>query len=316
MINWKIKIGEKEQRSQKAIKKPVFIEIKAEKIEFSKNSSNLRILGTIMQGPEDIQMGSYHSFNIEENAIISIKKEKWLKFQLDKLKEACQEKTSKILIVVHDREEAYFALMKKYGYEILAEIKGSVQKKDIEQQFKGNFYLEIINQIKEYTERYKINNVILASPAFWKEDLMQELKDEELKNKIILATCSSASKNGIEEVLKRPETKEALKQDRISKEMNLVENLLQEISKNNLAAYGLEETENACFAGAVKILLITDTLIQKSRQENNYGKIENIMKTVERQKGEVDIINSGHEGGKKLNGLGGIGAILRFKLKY
>ena len=79
--------------------------------------------------------------------------------------------------------------MKKYGFQILASIKGSVQKKDQEQQIKGSFYMEIIKQIKEYVERYKIKNVILASPAFWKEDLMKELKDEELKEKIILATC-------------------------------------------------------------------------------------------------------------------------------
>lgn len=312
----KIKIGEKEQRSLKIIKKPVFIQIKTEKIEFAKDSSNLRLLGKITQGPEDVPLGTHHSFNIEENSIITIKKEKWLRFQLDKLKEACQGKISKILIVVHDREEAYFALMKKYGYTILTTIKGSVQKKDMEQQIKGNFYLEILKQIKEYVNRYGINNVILASPAFWKEDLMKELKDEELKDRIILATCSSVGKNGIEEVLKRPETKEALKQDRISKETNLVESLLEEISKNSLAVYGLEETENASFAGAVKILLVTNAFIQKSRQENNYEKIDNMMKSVEQQKGEIDIISFEHEAGKKLNGLGGIAAILRYKLNY
>jgi protein pelota len=310
----KIKLGEKEQRNQKIIKKAVFIELKAEKIEFSIDI--LKILGKITQGPEDITLGTYHSFNIEENTIISIKKEKWLKFQLEKLKEACQERISKILIVVHDREEAYFALMKKYGFQILATINGSVQKKDQEQQIKGNFYMEIIKQIKEYTERYKIQNVILASPAFWKEDLMKELKDDELKGKIILATCSSVGKNAVEEVLKRPEAKEALKQDRISKEMNLVEKLLEEINKNNLAVYGIKETENAALAGAVNILLITDKFIQKSRQENNYGKIDNILKSVEQSKGEINIISSDHDGGKKLNGLGGIGAILRYKMNY
>ncbi len=308
----KIKVGQ--EQSQRIIKKPVFIEIRAEKIESGDNS--LRVLGKITQAPEDVPLGNYHSFAIEENSIISITKEKWLRFQLDKLNEACLEKPSKILIVVHDREEAFFAMMKKYGYEILAEIKGSVQKKDIEQQVKGSFYSEIIRQTRDYSDRYKINHVILASPAFWKEDLMKELKDNELKSRIILATCSSVGKNGIEEVLKRPETREALRQDRISKEANLVENLLLEISKSSLAAYGLEEVENAAFAGAVKDLLITDSLIKKSRQENNYEKIDNIMKIVEKQKGEINMISHEHEGGKKLNGLGGIAAILRYRMSY
>ena len=312
----KIKIGEKEQRIQKTIKKSVFMEIKTEKVEFAKDSNTLRVLGKITQAPEDEPLGTYHAFAIEEGSIAIIKKEEWLKFQLDRLNEACHEKGSKILIVVHDREEAYFALMKRYGYEILTTIKGSVQKKGVDEQIKESFYAEITKQMKDSADRHKINNIVLASPAFWKEDLMEELQDDELKNKIILATCSSVGKNGIEEVLKRPEAREALKQDRISKEMNLVENLLEEISKSGFAAYGLSETENASFAGAVKILLITDSFIQKSRNENNYGKIDNIMKTVEKQKGEIKIISFEHDGGKKLNGLGGIGAILRYKLNY
>jgi len=312
----KIKLGEKEQRKLKIIKKPVFLKIETEKIEFSKTSNTLRVSGRIKEGPEDIRLDSHHTFNVEENSIITVIKEEWLKYQLDKLKEACSEKISKILITVHDREEANFALMKKYGYELLSHLKGNVQKKADAEKIQGNFYLEIISQIKNYDEKYNLSQIIIASPAFWKEDLMKELKDDELKPKIILATCSSLGKNGINEVLKRPETIQALKQDRISKEISSVEKLLEEISKNDLAVYGIKETENAAFAGAVKELLITDTLIRKSRDENRYEKIDAIIKTVEQTKGIVLIISSEHEGGKKLNGLGGIGGILRYKLNY
>ncbi|MBI2649929.1 pelota family protein, partial [Candidatus Woesearchaeota archaeon] len=181
---------------------------------------------------------------------------------------------------------------------------------------KENFYLTIINKIREYVERHKIKQIILASPSFWKEDLMKELKDNELKQKMILATCSSATKNGIEEVIKRPEVREALKQERTAKEINKVEELFTEIAKNNLAVYGLKETENASLAGAVRELLITDSLIQKSRSENFYQSVENIMKRVDKTKGEVEIISSEHEGGKRLDGLGGIAAILRFNIRY
>ena len=312
----KIKLGEKNQRNIKIIKKQVFLKIEVEKIEFSKTSDTLRASGKIKQGPEDVQLDSYHTFNIEQNTTIAIIKEKWLKYQLDKLKEACSEKISKILIVVHDREEANFALMKKYGYDLLANISGSVQKKADLEKIKSSFYSEIIKQLQAYDKKYHLSQIIIASPAFWKEDLMKDLKDEDLKPKIILATCSSLGRNGINEVLKRPETIEALKQDRISKEISSVENLLEEISKNNLAAYGLKETENAAYAGAVEELLITDTLIRKSREQKNYEKIEAILKTVEQTRGTILIISSEHEGGKKLNGLGGIGAILRYKLNY
>ena len=312
----KIKAVSNEEKSKEAVKKPVFIKLEVEKVEFSKYSNILRVSGVIKEAPEDIPLGEHHTFNIDENTSITITKENWLKYQLDKLKEACSEKKSSLLICVHDREEAYFALFKKYGYEILAHIQGQVQKKREENIKKENFYLSVINKLNEYIERYKIKQVILASPAFWKEDLMKVIKDNELKHKIILATCSSATKNGIDEVIKRPEAREALKQERTAKEINKVEELFKEIAKNNLAVYGMKETENASLIGAVKELLITDSFIQKSRMENFYNQVENIMKTVDKTKGEVEIISSEHEAGKRLDGLGGIAAILRFKLNY
>ncbi|MBS3132321.1 mRNA surveillance protein pelota [Candidatus Woesearchaeota archaeon] len=311
----KIKSGKEGDRSQKAVRKPMFIELKAEKAEFS-NGSNLKILGTITQGPEDIPLGSYHSFTLEENSEITIVKEHWLKYQLDKIEEACKEAASKILIAVHDREEAVFAVMKKYGYDILAEIKGNVQKKAVDTASSGSFYSEIIELIEDYSKRYMAEKIIIASPAFWKEDLMKEMQNAELKRKIILATCSSVGKNGIEEVLKRPEAKEALKQDRISKEANLVEKLFQEISKAGTAAYGIAETEKAVAAGAASDLLVSDSLIQSSREEGSYMRIEKMMKAAESARGEVHIISSEHESGQKLKGIGGIGAILRYRMNY
>lgn len=312
----KIKIGEEDQRKQKVVKKSIFIEIKVEKVEFSKTTNVLRIGGTITQGPEDISKGEHHTFNIEENTIITIKKEKWLKYQLDKVKDACSTKPSKILICCFDREEAYFALMKKQGYSLLSNIKGEVQKKAEEQRISKNFYSEIIAQLKNYSDKYKITSIILASPAFWKEELMKELKDDDLKKKIIQATCSAVGKTAINEVLKRDEIKRVLHDDRTTKEINLVEELLSEIKNNGQAVYSTKETENAANTGAVRDLLVTDSLIQKSRQQDNYERIENIMKITESTKGNVNIISSEHSGGKELDGLGGIGAILRYKLNY
>ncbi len=311
----KIKIGEEAERKQSVVKKPVFLKIGVEKVEFGKNSNVLRVSGVIREAPEDIPLGSYHSFNVEENSVIEIIKQKWMKFQLDKLNEASRQQ-AKILVCVHDREEAYFALMKKYGYELLSSIKGNVAKKADLKQVEGKFYREIISQLNEYNIRYGLSKIILASPAFWKEELMKELAEEAIKEKIILATCSSVGENALNEVLKRPETENALKQDRIAKEFKYVEELLAEISKNSLASYGLKGTKNAAEAGAARFLLITDNFIQGRRMENKAEEIDSIMKTVESAKGEIIIISSEHEAGKKLDGLGGIAAILRYKLNY
>jgi protein pelota len=310
----KIRIGKEEGRKARAERKKVFLALEVEKTDYE--AELLRISGIVKEGPEDVPKSSYHTFNIEENSIFTLIKQKWLKYQIDKLEEASEAKKPDILICIHDREEAIFAILKRKGFEILTQLKGEVAKKDFEVKSKGSFYMDIINLLEEYIKRYNIKNIILASPAFWKEELLKQTKDKELKKMIVQATCSSVDKNAINEILKRPEIKEVLKQDRISKEIKLVEDLFVEISKQGNSAYGIKEVKQAAEAGAVKELLITDSFIKKKREEQQYEEIDNLMKTVDQMKGGLHIISSEHEGGKKLDGLGGIAAILRFRLSY
>lgn len=305
-----------DQRASSAIKKPVILTLKLEKIEFSKYSNTLRLLGTIAEGPDDIPLGTHHTIAVEENTVLTIEKKQWYNYQLEKLKEATLEKVPQILICVMDREEAFIALLKKYGYELLVHLKGTVQKKDVDEKIESTFYKEIIEQLVYYSDRYKITKIVVASPAFFKEDLMKEVKDDALKQKILMATCSAVGKNGINEVLKRDEVKKALKEARSVQEFGLVEELLTEIAKQGLATYGFKEVEQAVISGAVNKLLVADSLIQKMRSNETFGKLDYLMRTTESLKGKVRIISTEHEGGTKLEGLGGIGALLRYKLHY
>ncbi len=311
----KIKIGDDNPNSnKKVVRKPVFMEISAEKVEFSKTTSILRITGKIKSGPEDVPLGTYHTFNIEENTEFTIIKERWLCFQLDKIEEAVAGSKSKILMVIFDREEAHFAIIKNYGYDYLSSIKGDVQKKGNDEKKSGNFYEEIIKQIKSYDERYKLTGIIVSSPAFWKDEFQKSLKDDVLKKKIIFASCSTVGKKAFDELLRRDEVKTALKTERASKEISIVEKLLDNISQDGKAAYGLKEVALAVESGAVETLIVTDSLIWKAREEENFQEIEKLLKDTEKAKGKVMIISREHEGGKKLDGLGGIGAILRFDI--
>jgi len=311
----KIKTGGEDERAQSVFKKPVFLKIEVEKVEFN-GSDSLRVSGKVAEGQEDIPKGSYHTFNVEEGTTINILKSEWFPYQRKNLEDASKDKKIDTLICVFDREEAYIALLKKYGFEVLAELKGDVAKKVDMKQAPKNFYDEIIASLQEYVKRHEIKHVILASPAFWKEELFKSLKDDDLKKKLVLATCSSCDKNAINEVINRPEVQTVLQQERAASEINLVEQLLSEISKQGAATYGVKETDTANLNGAVKILLVTDGLIRKTREEGKFDRINKMMKTASRMDAEIRIISSAHDGGKKLDGLGGIGAILRYKLSY
>lgn len=312
----KIKVGAGSERNQQVIRKTVFLEIEVEKVEFHKYANILRVSGKITNGPEDVARGTYHTFNVEQETTLQIIKEQWLKYQLQKLKEAAETKSANVLICIVDREEAHFALLKKYGYEYLLEMSGEVQKKASPEKVKATFYVDVVKQIEDYEQRYQLDKIILASPGFWKEYLQEQIKNKAIAKKIVLATCSDVSKRAFEEVLKRPETVAALRDDHVVKEMMLVDELFKEIVKEGAAVYGLKETTKAAEAGAVKELLVTDAVIQKMRQENRFTQLDRIMKIADTAGGTVHIISSEHDAGRKLDGLGGVAAILRYRMSW
>jgi len=195
----KMKVGS----ADKSVKKPVFVKIEVERVEFHKYSNTLRVMGVVREGSEEVPHGSHHTLDVDEDTKITIQKKKWLKFQLDRVEEACKSEVSDVLVCIFDREEVSFALLKKYGFDMLSEFKGDVAKKDAPEKIKGDFYMEISKQLKDYVDRLKISKVIVASPAFWKEDFMKVLKKAfpDVASKVTLATCSNTGSNGIEEVL-------------------------------------------------------------------------------------------------------------------
>lgn len=197
----------------------------------------------------------------------------------------------------------------------MGEIKGDVAKKNFEEKKDFSFYKQIIDALIDYRSKFNIERIIVASPAFWKEELLKEIRSTDgiSEKEIATATCNSSGRTAIEEVLKRTEIKKLLKEERIAKELELIENLLLEIKKEGLFVYGFKETSEASQLGAVKTLLVSDNTIHRTREDGSYELLESIMKNVDRYKGEIHLINSEFGGGKKLDGLGGIGGILRFK---
>lgn len=310
----KIKLNAEGDRNAKVIIKHITISIIVEKVEFHKYNNTLRISGKINEEYEDIPKGSYHTLAVEQGTTITIAKEQFFKHHLDQIREAAAQKPATIIICAFDREQATFAQLKRYGYDLLAELHGDVQKKQFQDKHETSFYKDIAKQILAYNEQKKPATIVIGSPAFWKEYLLKELKNTAVEKKIITAACSGAGEDGIKELLKRQEVQQALQHDRITKEINAVEMLCAEIAKNGNVEYGKLQVQQAAEQAAVKALLITDSFMQKEREQNRYQEINNLIKTVDSAKGTIMIISADHDAGKKLNGLGGIAALLRYKI--
>ena len=302
----KIKIGKEGERNIKVVRKKVTLTIKVEKVEFQEYGSNLRILGTIVDGPDDVPRGDHHTVAIEPGSQLSIRKEAWLPYHTEQLKDAGRQ-GSRLLIVLFDREEAEFYLLEKKGITKLSALKGNPQKKDYEQTDKKDFWQDIGRQLEEYDKKYACESIILGSPAFWKDYVMKILPDG-LKKKTIGTSCSDMGQTGIREILKRPELRAALERDKTAKEESLVEDTLMAL-QNEKVAYGLKDVEVAVEQGNAKIILVTTSHIQKSRQEDAYARLDSILKTGAKNQAEIHLLALVT---KKIDGLGGIVAIKRW----
>jgi len=67
--------------------------------------------------------------------------------------------------------------------------------------------------------------------------------------------------------------------------------------------------EKAVEAGAVQMLLVADKFLLDKRE-----KTENLMQNAEKMGAEVHLVNAEHEAGRQLQNLGGVAAILRYKI--
>ena len=96
----------------------------------------------------------------------------------------------------------------------------------------------------------------------------------------------------------------------MSRKAGELEKILAELGKNSgLVEYGLNEVEKAVQVGAVQMLLVTDKFLLEKREET-----EKVMQDAEKSGAEVHLVNAEHEAGKQLQSLGGIAAILRYKI--
>ncbi|MEM3555952.1 MAG: mRNA surveillance protein pelota [Candidatus Micrarchaeia archaeon] len=292
-------------------RKKVHVELQAEKIEFSKSASKLRVTGKITGGgPEEyVQLGKYHTIDIELEKPVEIKKQ-WKTHQLQRIERAKESSRKPLIgITVIDEGKALFATVREYGVDFGPEIKINLSKGDEKfDERRNQFFGDVAKQLKEM----KVNRIVVAGPGFSKDNLKKFIseRDKELLNKLTFESCSTAEETGVYELLKKGVLSKLAAEQRLQEEFSLLETFMAELSKETgLAVYGADEVKNAVECKAVSKLLVADELLRKNKE------VEGIVEEAEKMKAEVFIFSSETEAGKQLTGLSGIAALLRFRIK-
>ena len=296
-------------RPEKVEKIKVRLGIRVEEMEFHKFANRLRIHGPIEHG---MDTGSYHTLNVEIGTNLSIIKEHWKNDQFQRIQDAEEaSKRPKVVIVAVEEGDADIGFVHHYGIEIYSHIRQSSGKR--ETSLRNEFFKEIVDQLRNAVPEDA--SIVIAGPGFTKDDFLKYFQEIEagLASKALTEDTSMIGMSGFQEVLRRGAVDRIMQESRIARESALMEDLIREISMDGKAAYGLADVKNALDYGAIDTLLIADETLREGREKGE--DVDRLLMEVEQTQGKVVVFSTAFEPGEKLHKLGGIAAILRFKVR-
>ncbi len=281
--------------------------IRVEKVEFHESDDRLRILGRIESGPQDV--GEHHTLMVAAGDDVTIVKPAWRSHHFDRIKRAvaAAEKPSLVFVSVEDTE-AVIAAAREYGIKEHATITRNPGGKMYDAKPNEAEYLdEVVEKLRSV---HRDEPLLILGPGFVKEALARRIREKmpEAAPLISLHSTGQAGMAGIHELMKKGVAGRLLDDTRVAHETRLVEDLFTEIGKDGMFAYGEASVSNAVAAGAVKVLLVLDTKVRTQS-------VERMLRSVEDARGEFAIVSSLHEAGRRLDSLGGVAALLRYKME-
>ena len=294
-------------RPERGEKVRVTLTIRVEKVEFQAFSDRLRISGLIVEGPQDL--GRHHTLNVAADDVLTLGKDEWKPHELRRIEDAVAAAQKPLVTFLSlDDEEAVLAQLRQYGIREFASIRAPGHGKMFPTgDAEAAYYTDLLGKLRVTPLGEAL---VVVGPGFTRESFVAFLsaRDAGLGAKVHSHGTAQAGMRGIQEALRAGVGAKVFGDSRVAHETRLVERLLEAIATSRLCAYGRAEVSEAVSAGAVETLLVSDSAVRDRE-------IERLMHETEAARGTVVLVSRHHEAGAKLEGLGGIAALLRFPIK-
>lgn len=240
-------------------------------------------------------------------------------FQLDLLRDMCEDKDVYGLVVM-DRREGDIAILKGKTIVPLTKTKSNVPGKtraggQSAQRFERlregaakDFYKKIAEMMKEqFLEMEGLKGIIVGGPGPTKHDLIEGgYITGDVKKKIIaIKDLSYTGDFGLQELIDKSE--DVLASEAVAEEKQLMGKFFNLLAKQpDLVTYGLDDIRKKLEAGAVETVLVSE--------EADDDVIEELEKTSDQFGTDVQLISTETREGVQLRDMGKIAAILRFAM--
>ncbi|WP_435551459.1 mRNA surveillance protein pelota [Natrinema sp. CGMCC1.2065] len=292
----------------------MWVAIAVEDVEFHKFANRLRVGGEIVACSREDQLNFHHTLNVEPRDELSIEK-RFKPDQEARLEEA-EEATENpdVAIATVEEGQAHVHTVAQYGTEERATITGTTGKGEY-----ARGRSELFEELGDVLKRQDVDAIILAGPGFTKQDAYKHLEqnEPEVAETVTMVDTAAVGDRGVHEVLKRGAVADVQEETRIESEAEYIDELTRRIADGAKAAYGPEQVEKAAEFGAIEHLLVLDDRLQKERGPDGEWAIsvDDVIRTTEQKGGEVTVFSSEFPPGQQLSNLGGIAALLRYRLE-
>ncbi len=287
-------------RPEKVEKRPVRLGVRVEKAEFSVHGVRLRISGVIEHG---VDAGSHHTFNIETGYEISVIR-RWRQVDLDRIDRAVKASVYGVIhILTIEEGEAELFRLRQYGPEsVVTFTMGS--GKGAELNTRQAFFDQLIANCATIT-----GPLVIAGPGFVKDDFVKYMKgkDSALGDRVLVVETRRIGRGAVQDVVGLGAIEKLIGDLQLNREVKLMDEVLMRISRDGAVAYGIRDVADAIDYGAAEQVLLTDTLLRNTT-------VTRLVEKAEGMRAKIIVLSSSFEPGERLDALGGIAALLRYKV--
>lgn len=314
----------------------VKLRLKIVSSEFEMRDEYLRYKGVTVADDNgnsnvDIPVGKFLSFTVNYSFPFTIIKQNFDSFMEKTLQNASNpESRSDTAAIVLQEGIAHVCLLTASSTILKQKIEYSMPKKkratDVMKfdEKTEKFYKAIYESIKKYYDFSKIKLILLCSPGFYAKTLLEKIIQyaQEERNKSIIdhqslflvAHCSTGYLQGINEVLKNPLYSTKLSDTKYAKDAAIMDEFMEHLNNDDFKAwYGEAEVEKAAEMGAIKYLLITDTMLHNDDIKKR-KKFLALYENVESSGGKGVVFSTLHSLGEELDRMTGVACILNYPL--
>ncbi|KAF2124479.1 hypothetical protein P153DRAFT_326719 [Dothidotthia symphoricarpi CBS 119687] len=312
--------------------------------DFDIASGQMHVAGRVASENEHVKMGQHHTLDLELNRKFTLEKgDGWDSVALEMLKEACEtERRAELWAVVLGEGTANICMITEHQTILRQKIEVAVPRKrkgGVDGHSKGmdRFFSTTLSTLLRHmdlagstAQQAKTLPLLLAGPGFIAQAFLTYIRGEATRttNKpllamipsIVVAHASSAHMHSLDEILSSPAITTKLSDTKYARETALMDKFLTLMRHDDGRAwYGPREVERAVDKGAVGrgggVLMINNALFRAQNVAERRRWVTLVDRVREVEGGEVRVLSSLHESGKRLEGLGNVAAILTYPLE-